>query len=100
MADAVYIIDKNDRSIYKKIQTRNPFENVYYYKTGKERYVHLGDEYENFVYYDRDGNLVEATEESINIEEIKTFHTHNACVAIYLKQNKNSFMEVVFNWND
>ena len=100
MADAVYIIDKNDRSIYKKIQTRNPFENVYYYKTGKERYVHLGDEYENFVYYDRDGNLVEATEESINIEEIKPFHTHNACVAIYLKQNKNSFMEVVFNWND
>lgn len=100
MADAVYIIDKNDRSIYKKIQTRNSFENVYYYKTGKERYVHLGDEYENFVYYDRDGNLVEATEESINIEEIKPFHTHNACVAIYLKQNKNSFMEVVFNWND
>lgn len=100
MADAVYIIDKNDRSIYKKIQTRNPFENVYYYKTGKERYVHLGDEYKNFVYYDRDGNLVEATEESINIEEIKPFPTHNACVAIYLKQNKNSFMEVVFNWND
>ena len=100
MADAVYIIDKNDRSIYKKIQTRNPFKNVYYYKIGKERYVHLGDEYENFVYYDRDGNLVEATEESINIEEIKPFHTHNACVAIYLKQNKNSFMEVVFNWND
>lgn len=93
-ADVVYVIDKDDKRIYTRKQISNPFEGIYYYKDGEERYIYLGEKYENFAYYGKDGNLVEATEKSISVEEIKPFNTNSTCVAIYLKQNVSSYMEI------
>lgn len=102
MGNTVYVIDKNDRSIYKEIKTSNNlFRDVYYYKIGASEYINLGDSYEKFVYYDSEKNLVNATEEELFVDDAYLGYISDSgveiphqSVLIYLKENMNSYMEI------